>query len=256
MTRAMRTTIAGSELAPGALRSSWRPGLSGPGLVPAIALVGLTFASVASSAEVRLRSSAVCTGSIVRLADVAEVFADDRRLAQALAETPLCPAPQGGHPRSLSQHDLRQILLVSGVEKSVAVTGSEAVSISSESAGHASTLPKRSIVASGVRQAAFEAEAETNQKAPSRAKPRQPSPPVDDDKPSSSAPLIDKGAIVAVHALAAGIRISTSGKALEAGASGETIPVELADTKQRVQARIVGPGTVEIAASSAVSTRP
>src|SRR5262245_24602918 len=96
-----------------------------------IVVLGWMISAAAAGAEVRLRSSAACTGSVVRLADVAEIYADDRRLAQALAETPLCPAPQPGHLRSLSQHELRQILMLSGVEKSVSVTGSEAVSISS-----------------------------------------------------------------------------------------------------------------------------
>src|SRR5689334_17231999 len=130
MTKDARVRIAGSKLAPGELQSIAASASPGPGLVPAISLAVLLIASLAPAAEVRLRSSAVCTSSIIRLADVAEIFAEDRRLAQALAETPLCPAPQAGHPRSLSQHQLRQILLLSGVEKSVAVTGSEAVSVS------------------------------------------------------------------------------------------------------------------------------
>ncbi len=224
-----------------------------------IVVCGSLIATAAVAAEVRLRSSAVCTGSVVRLSDVAEIYADDGRLAQALAETPLCPAPHLGRQRSLSQQELRQMLLLSGVEKSVAVTGSEAVSIASESTGRPSLLVKRPVVASGVRQAAFEADAEMNQKATSRTRSRQSaSTSVDDDRPSTSPsdPLIEKGDIVAVHALAAGVRVSTSGKALEEGASGETIPVELADSKQRIQARIVGPQTVEVAASSAATTRP
>src|SRR5438067_10743556 len=115
-----------------------------------IALIGLLIASSAVAAEVRLRSSAVCASSIVRLADVAEIFADDARLAQALAETPLCPAPSAGNQRSLLLHEVRQMLLLSGVEKSaVVVTGSEAVSISSQSAGRSSPLPNRALVASG-----------------------------------------------------------------------------------------------------------
>jgi len=250
-----RVQIAGSKLAPGELQSVAASGSPGPGLVPAVALAVVLIASLAPAAEVRLRSSAVCTTSIIRLADVAEIFAEDRRLAQALAETPLCPAPQAGQPRSLTQQELRQILLLSGVEKSVAVTGSEAVSVSSESAGRSPQLARRPVVASGVRQTAFEAEAEINQKAAGRTRARQPAP-ADDDKPSPSAPVIDKGAIVAVHAVAAGIRVSTSGKALEAGANGETIPIELADTKQRVQARIIGPQAVEVATSSAAAARP
>ena len=66
---------------------------------------------------------------------------------------------------------------------------------------------------------------------------------------------MEKGASVMVHAQTGGIRIRTSGKALEAGSSGETISVELADSKEKVLARIVGPQMVEVAVGSAGPTR-
>jgi len=219
------------------------------------AVVVVCFSTVSAAAEVRLRSSAVCTSAVVRLNDVAEIYAEDRRLAQALAETPLCPSPQAGQPRSISQHELRQMLLVSGVEKSVAVTGSETVSIASELGGRSALLPKRPLVASGVRQAAFEAEAEMNQKSTGRPSLKMPSVSSTDNKPAPQAPLIDKGTGVTVHAIAAGVKVTTSGKALEPGAAGATIAVELADSKQRVQGRIVGPQTVEVAAGASAASR-
>lgn len=151
------------------------------------------------------------------------------------------------------------MLVVSGVEKSVAVTGSEATSITSESAGHSVQLSKRPVVASGVRQAAFEAEAQMNHKSASRSSARTPSIVRGDDNgdngTSASPPVVDKGASVTVHAITAGVRVTTSGKALEPGTTGETIPVELADSKQHVQARIVGPQTVEIATGAAATPR-
>jgi flagella basal body P-ring formation protein FlgA len=60
--------------------------------------------------------------------------------------------------------------------------------------------------------------------------------------------LVERGAIVSVHARAAGVRISTSGKAIEAGSTGDFVRVELADSKERVVARVVGPQEVEVAA--------
>ena len=52
-------------------------------------LMCMACAATANAADVRLRSAAVCGGSIVRVADVAEVFGDDHRLAQSLADLPL-----------------------------------------------------------------------------------------------------------------------------------------------------------------------
>jgi flagella basal body P-ring formation protein FlgA len=63
---------------------------------------------------------------------------------------------------------------------------------------------------------------------------------------STAAPLVDRGAIVTVIARTAGVRITATGKALDSGAAGEAINVELADSKQRVLARITGQQSVEI----------
>ena len=52
------------------------------------------------------------------------------------------------------------------------------------------------------------------------------------------------------------IRITTSGKALEAGTAGEAIGVELADNKQRVLARITGPQMVEVSSEGAATQSP
>ena len=82
------------------------------------------------AAEVRLRSSVGCAATIVRLADVAEIFADDPRVAQSLAEIPLCPVPAAGSEKSLSQEDIRQLMALSGVDRKLAqVTGSETVAV-------------------------------------------------------------------------------------------------------------------------------
>jgi hypothetical protein len=148
------------------------------------------------------------------------------------------------------------MLLLSGVEKSVAVTGSEAISVTSESDARSTSLPKRPVVASGIRQAAFEAEAEMNQKSTGRPSLKLPSVTrSDDDKPAPQTPLIDKGTSITVHAIAAGVKVTTSGKALEPGALGATIAIELPDSKQRIQGRIVGPQTVEVATGAPAASR-
>jgi hypothetical protein len=203
------------------------------------------------AAEVRLRSAAVCSGSIARVADVAEVSGPDHRVADALAEIPLCPAPAAGQSRVLSQEDIRQLLALSGVERKTAtVTGSESVTISRDGSPRTSPTTKQPLVAGGIRQAVFEVES-----APT-VKPRtvQPAafqrPDSDEMKPIKEAPLVEKGARLTVHASAAGVRITAAGKAIDSGSIGESIGVELIDTKQKVVGRIVAPQTVEIKAET------
>ena len=57
---------------------------------------------------------------------------------------------------------------------------------------------------------------------------------------------MQRGKSVTIHALAPGVRISSSGKALADGALGDEITIELADSRQQVQGRVVAPLTVEI----------
>jgi hypothetical protein len=203
------------------------------------------------AAEVRLRSAAVCSGSIARVADVAEVFASDHRVADALAEIPLCPSPAADQTRVLSQDDVRQLLGLSGVErKTVTVTGSESVRIMRDGALRTSPMAKQPLVAGGVRQAVFEIDTE----APTKRKLNQPAtfdrPDPDDSKPVKETPLIEKGASLTVYARASGIRITAAGKAIDSGSMGESIGVELIDTKQKVVGQIVAPQTVEIRAET------
>jgi len=212
-----------------------------------LSILAILLAASGSAAEVRLRSAAVCSSSITRVADVAEVFGPDHRIADALAEIPLCPAPAAGQSRILSQDDVAQLLALSGVErKTVTVTGSESVTISGDAAQRTSPTTKQPLIAGGVRQAVFEVEPEVTAK----NHPIRPAvfqrPAADLAKPVAEAPLIEKGASLTVHARAAGIRITAAGKAIDSGSMGDSINVELIDTKQKVIGRVVAPQTVEI----------
>jgi len=200
----------------------------------------LAFGQFGTAAEVRLRSSAACASSIVRLADVAEIDSEDAALAAALGEIPLCPAPAAGGERSLSQNDVRQLVALSGVERAdVRITGSERVAILAEDV--ASPPKSRHPHASGIRQAAFQS--------PTKKSPAETRPALPETKPELVR-LVERGASVNVFARAAGVRIATSGKALEAGAAGETISVELEGGREKVHARIVAAQTVEVLAAT------
>ncbi len=213
-----------------------------------ILLCGIWIAT-ASAADVRVRSGAVCATSVVRLADVAEVFASDYRLAQSLADVPLCTAPAAGRERVLTQEDIRQLVELSGVEKkSFTITGSESVTITTGGTSIAATSARQPLVASGVRQIAFEdltsakAVAKAALPAPATLKNAAPA----EARPTPTAPLIAKGSGLTVHARTSGVQITTSGKAIQAGGLNDTIAIELADSKQRVNARVIDAQTVEI----------
>ena len=165
-------------------------------------------------------------------------------MAAALAEIPLCPAPAVGSERSLSQDEVRQLLSLSGVERaSVQVTGSERVALLVD---HSRSAPGRSsqIGVSGVRQAIFETTAGHK---PAVQRLAAASPKTLPAAATAPVRLVERGANVNVVARAAGVRIATSGKALQPGIAGETILVELEGNKEKVQARVVGPQAVEVA---------
>jgi hypothetical protein len=204
------------------------------------------YAPMAAAAEVRLRSSGVCTAPIVRLADAAEIRGDDEALIEILAAITLCPAPASGSERTFTQHDIRQILALSDVEREqVVVTGSEQVVLKGEIGSYE---PRKNGSKFGnVRQALHVTEARLDRAGPA-AQPAAAaaSPSAKDVK---QAKLVERGTAVTVHARKAGVRITTSGTALQAGAAGELINVEL-EPKQRVLARVVGAQQVEVGGST------
>jgi flagella basal body P-ring formation protein FlgA len=63
--------------------------------------------------------------------------------------------------------------------------------------------------------------------------------------------LVERNAAVTIYSRAAGVRIRAAGKSLGHGAMGETIPVELEGSRERILARIIAPQTVEVTTASA-----
>jgi flagella basal body P-ring formation protein FlgA len=220
-------------------------------MFPIIAILLAAAGADAPSAEVRLRAQVTCSTSVVRLLDVAEVISSDHRLAQALADVPLCPAPTVGSERTLTRHDVRQLLALSGAELTQCrMTGSELVTIT-PAAPNKGGAAVRPIVAAGVRQAVFtDSDDPRTSVRPAAASAAPAVPP----KQTAAMPLVERGTQVTVVARAAGIRITASGKALEAGAEDDLVNVELADTKQRILGRVSGPQTVEMTAAGMTAT--
>lgn len=205
------------------------------GLLGILAVTGL-----AAAAEVRLRETANCSAAVVRLADVADIQADDVALAAALAEIPLCPAPSMSAEQTLTQHEVRQLLALSGVARSdVQVMGSERVVIARGSALSPANA-RRSAAVTGVRQALFD------RTVPKKAAPTMKTASVQPEAAVSQVKLVERGSEVRVCARKGGAIVWDDGKALAAGAAGETILIELQGGKEKKAAKVVALQTVEV----------
>lgn len=183
----------------------------------------------AEAAEIRLRGEAECRGGVVRLADVADIVTQETSDAD-LARVVLFPAPSEGTPREVSRQEIRQLLVLSGVDLSACqFSGSEFVTVrKAETAIAVRAIPIRSERAqkTSVKPVSFEEPPKAE-----RAKP--------------AVLLVERGSGVTIHSLAPGIKVTAYGKALEGGTAGESILVEQAD-KQKIQARVVGPQLVVV----------
>ena len=162
---------------------------------------------------------------------------DPRDWRSALAEIPLCPAPAAGQPAIAVAARCAANASGSAASKrrTAAVTGSETVTVLPNGGRSASLAASgRSLLRAFARRH-FEAErrAEPSRRSRSSVKLRHDAR-SERQRTGNPPPIVDHGASVTVHGPHGGRTITTSGKALEAGAAGETICVELADTKQRV----------------------
>ncbi len=209
-----------------------------------LAVLGL--ALPAMGAEVRLRSSVACPYAVVRLADVAEIRADDEATAEALGAIPLCPAPASQAEKKLSQHQVRSLLALSGVEsKQVTVTGSDEVVLLPDAAGSSTSRP---VTAAGaVRQALYSLESPPARSATKIPDANFPATDTTTKTNASATRLVERGAIVTVHSQRPGVRITATGKALAAGSAGETIPIEMTDSRDKLFCRIQSAQHVEVA---------
>ena len=193
----------------------------------------------AQATEVRLRSVANCPATIVRLDDIAEITSDDPAIAADLAAIPLFPAPTAGRSRQLDRNQVQQLLSISGIDlKQLSLTGSEIVVVQCGVGESTSRMANRAKgEPSAIRLASLETAVPARRPKPVAA------------EPSVLPPLVKRGESVTVHSRAAGVRITTSGKALSDGALGTEIQIELADKRNKIVARVAGPQAVEVNAS-------
>jgi flagella basal body P-ring formation protein FlgA len=195
-------------------------------------------AGSAQATEVRLRSTASCSATIVRLGDIAEIVSDDPAVAGELTAVPLFPAPTAGKSRRLDRNQVRQLLSISGIDvKQLSLTGSETVEVQSGAGGLASRPAARVGEPSAIRLTSLETAVPAKRPKPAAA------------EPVVLPPLVKRGESVTVHSRAAGVRITAAGRALSDGALGAEINIEMADKRTKLLARVAGPQTVEVNAN-------
>ncbi len=117
----------------------------------AVAMVIVVSAAcgVRAATEIKLREHAVPHGSVVRLADVAEITADDRQQARQLGALPLMPSPAPGTDRYLRAREVQDMIAAQGVEiGDFRFTGVEQVVVAATDSGQHPDSSKNVSVAS------------------------------------------------------------------------------------------------------------
>lgn len=196
--------------------------------------ITIVVATAATQAgEIRLNEHAEAAGPLVRLGDVAEIAAETTADGESLADLALFPAPAGGRSRLLKRQELVELLALCDVElKGWEFSGADVVEI------RGGTSITRTIVRPALHL--IPARSQVVHEVKSAAKPAA------ETKTEAIPPLVNRNGAVTVHSLAAGIRITTAGKSLADAAKGQAVLVELADSREKVLAQVVGPQMVEI----------
>src|SRR4051812_936510 len=110
-------------------------------------------ASTTGAVEIKLRERTAPHGSVVRLADVAEISGDDRDQARQLGALPLMPAPATGTQRFIRKREIQDMLAAQGIEVGdFHFVGSEQVTVVADAAEIENTSGRLSAsVSSGQR---------------------------------------------------------------------------------------------------------
>jgi hypothetical protein len=193
----------------------------------------LASASLCWAGEIRLKDFAESSGPLVRLGDIAEIAGETAADGLSLADLALFPAPGGGRTHLLRRQELLELLMLCDLElKGWDLTGAETIEIRG-----ATTLSRR-IIRPALHLIPARSQVLLEPKAAAKA-PAQ-------SKAEELPPLVTRNGTVTVHSLASGIRVTTAGKSLAEGRQGQTVLVELDDSRERVLAQVVAPQVVEI----------
>lgn len=178
-----------------------------------MAIAGMMWAAAAAAAlqGIELAPTAQVTGDWVNLGDIAAVQPDEQ--AQALAGTPIAPAPQPGGSRSISAGYVRLRLRAAGVDLTgVAFSGADRVQVTRAPAG----LPGRGT-------------------APSVG-----------GGPQEAALMVRRGALVKLVVRAGTMAIETRGELMRDCAVGQVGRFRVEETRATVPALLLDRATAQV----------
>jgi hypothetical protein len=211
-----------------------------------------------ASLQLVLRSSATPAGPLVRLGDLVQVVGGEAALGEtALGEAAesetaigeetmhlvLFPAPGRGASRTLTRRELLELLALCDLSpRNVEIVGAEEVTI------HPAAGQSRYVVRPALHLIPDASHLRTEPVSPAAARTARPAAAATNQaaKPVERPALVHRNGAVTVHCLAAGVKVTASGKSLAEGAQGDKVLVELADTREKVLAQVLGPQTVQI----------
>ena len=242
------------------------------------------------AAEIRMETSVRVPGWIVLLGDVAKVSDPSEEVVAQLKRIELFPAPLGGRARILRQGEVRELLSLHGVAaSSYHITGAERTRIVSDpnrprqltpdfqSAPAAPAQLVHFVVAGRtlergevIRPMDVELRVVPPQQLPIAQRKRESWAESLDDvvglevtRPFQSGQALDvaalrrpllvrRGEVVTVLARAEGVQVKTSARAMEQGALGDLITLQVVDSRERYTARVIGQQKAEVYASGVV----
>ncbi len=244
------------------------------------------FTELGNAAEIRLRPEFVCRRAVVTVGDIVEMRNLRREEAEELGAIELFTAPPAQQERLVRVAEVRELLSLHGVDlAAVQFQGAEQVRIrSTVSPRNKLAIRDETPVVAEQSRAVFYvkrliARGETVRasdivsKALTTRDPRQDYVlnseeivghealrPLDPGQPVLTSALrkpllVFRNETVSTVSRSAGVQVRTSAKALENGAAGDVITIEMPDkSKSKLSARVVGPKIVEIYAAAPVVT--
>jgi hypothetical protein len=193
-----------------------------------------------------LRQSAESTGALVRLGDLVQIVGgesaqDDSGLDEDTAELVLFPAPERNRSRTISRRELVELLTLCDLSpRKVQIIGADEVTV------HPAATELRHVVRPALHLIPDSSHLRTEPVSPVPARAARTAAVEPLAKPEEKPALVRRNGAVTVHCLAAGVKVTTSGKSLADAAQGEQVLVELADSRDKVLAQVLGPQVVQI----------
>jgi flagella basal body P-ring formation protein FlgA len=229
-------------------------------------------AATLPAAEIHLKGEIRCENAIVSLGDIADVYSTDAREAERLRQIELFAAPTGGRTRFARAKEVQELLSLHGIDwTSCRLAGASAIKITGVRVTTApapeveaevpATARSMVVAASRLMQRGDVIHAVDLQLVPRPERAHQaaayvgdpneligmeltrsmsPGEPID-TRLAQPRTLVERGETITVYAIAPGVRVTSSGRAIDRGAEGDLILVESLDGKRkRFSARVTG----------------